>query len=138
VIAYVDTSILLRILLRQKLTLDLGKLPSKKYSSELLGLECRRAIDRLRLESKLLDQAVAQTMEELLLFERAIGSIRMSRSVLRQSAAPMPTILKTLDAIHVTSAIMLRERKSTDVLFASHDSQQTTAARAFGFQCIGL
>ncbi len=50
----------------------------------------------------------------------------------------MPTILKTLDSIHITSAIMLRERKSTDVLFASHDSQQTTAARALGFQCIGL
>ena len=137
-IAYIDTSVLLRILLKQKNLLDIAKLPQEKYSSELLGVECRRAIDRLRLESKLGDEAVARTMEELQLFERASGRIRLSRSVLHRSAMPMPTILKTLDAIHVSSALMLRERKSSDVLFATHDSQQTTAARAFGFQCAGL
>ena len=137
-IAYLDTGVLLRILLKQENRLDLTKLPQEKYSSELLGIECRRAIDRLRLESKLGDEAVARTMEELLLFERASGRIRLSRSVLQRSAMPMPTILKTLDAIHISSALMLRERKPTDVLFTTHDFQQTTAARAFGFQCSGL
>ena len=137
-IAYVDSSVLLRILLKQEDHLDLAKLPQEKYSSELLGIECRRVIDRLRLESKLVDEAVARTVEELLLFERASGRIRLSRGVLHRSAMHMPTILKTLDAIHLSSALMLRERKSTDVLFTTHDSQQTTAARAFGFQCSGL
>ena len=61
-IAYLDTSVLLRILLKQENRLDLTKLPQEKYSSELLGIECRRAIDRLRLESKLGDEAVARTM----------------------------------------------------------------------------
>ena len=137
-IAYIDSSVLLRILLKRENRLNLAKLPAEQYSSELLGIECRRAIDRLRLESKLVDQAVARTIEELLLFERASGRIRLTRSVLHRSAMPMPTLLKTLDAIHLSSALMLRERKSTDVLFVTHDSQQTTAARAFGFECAGL
>ena len=137
-IAYIDSSILLRILLKQEAHLDLAKLPPEKYSSELLGIECRRVIDRLRLESKLVDRAVAHTMEELRLFEHASGRIRLSRSVLHRSAMPMPTVLKTLDAIHLSSALMLRERKSTNILFVTHDSQQTIAARAFGLECAGL
>ena len=45
----------------------------------------------------------------------------------------MPTIVNTLDAIHLASAIALRDRRGIDLVFASHDDQQATAARALGF-----
>jgi hypothetical protein len=48
----------------------------------------------------------------------------------------MPTIVKTLDAIHLASALAIRERRGIDLLFATHDNQQATAARALGFMCI--
>jgi hypothetical protein len=48
----------------------------------------------------------------------------------------MPTVVKTLDAIHLASAAAMRERRGTDLLFATHDAQQGTAARALGFSCL--
>ena len=48
----------------------------------------------------------------------------------------MPTVVKTLDAIRLTSAVVIRERRAVDLMFATHDSQQATAARALGFTCI--
>ncbi len=48
----------------------------------------------------------------------------------------MPTIVKTLDAFHLTSAIAVRERRGVELLFATHDTQQATAARALGFTCL--
>jgi hypothetical protein len=45
----------------------------------------------------------------------------------------MPTIVKTLDAIHLASAIVIRERRGIELLFATHDTQQAIAARALGF-----
>jgi len=51
VIVYLDTSVALRILLRQPEPLKGWGEWEEAYASELLGLEARRTIDRLRLES---------------------------------------------------------------------------------------
>ena len=48
----------------------------------------------------------------------------------------MPTVVKTLDAIHLASAMFLAERSSEEVVFATHDRQQSLAARALGFRCV--
>jgi hypothetical protein len=45
---------------------------------------------------------------------------------------------KSLDALHLTSAMLLRERLRIAPIFATHDSQQARAARALGFDCIGV
>ena len=37
--------------------------------------------------------------------------------------------LGTLDALHLASAMLWRERRSTDLIFATHDPQQARAAR---------
>ena len=43
-------------------------------------------------------------------------------------------MLKTLDAFHLVTAITIRDRRAAELLFATHDSQQATAARALGLQ----
>jgi hypothetical protein len=45
----------------------------------------------------------------------------------------MPTIVKTLDAIHLASAILIRERRGIELFFSTHDAQQAIAARARNF-----
>lgn len=135
-IVFVDTSVILRHLFRQKGALDFVDW-EHAYSSELLGLEARRAIDRLRLESALEDAAIAQAHEELARVEQHIGQVSLTRPVLRRAAFPMPTEVKTPDAIHLTSALMLQERKRVSVTFATHDARQATAARALGFTVLG-
>lgn len=136
-IAYLDTSIVLLSLLGQRKGFDWRKWDFV-YSSELLGLEARRTIDRLRLELALDDIGVADAHQELSRIERHIGVVPLNRAVLRRSALPMPTIAKTLDAIHLTSALILQETKGTKPVFATHDFQQATAAKALGFEVIGV
>ncbi len=135
-IVYLDTSIVLRPLLDQPKKLSGWGQWEMAYSSELMNLECRRVIDRLRLEAAFDDKQVAEAIVLLTLIERTIKRIRLSRSIIHAASQTMPTIVKTLDALHLTSAIVIRERRAIDLLFATHDSQQATAARALGFTCI--
>lgn len=135
-IAYLDTSIILLPLLGQGKGFDWSRWDFV-YSSELFGLEARRTIDRLRLELALDDMGVASAHQELSRIERHIGIVPLNRAVMRRSALPMPTVVKTLDAIHLTSALILQEHKPAKVTFATHDLQQATAAKAFGFEVLG-
>ncbi len=135
-IVYLDASVVLRFLLGQGKALDWRNWESA-YSSEILGLEARRVIDRLRLQSALNDTGVAEAHQELARIEEYVGRIPLTRAVLRRAALPMPTMVKTLDAIHLTSALMLQEVRGEPIIFATHDRQQSTAGRALGFEVIG-
>jgi hypothetical protein len=135
-ILYLDSSIVLRRLLDQPRVLRDWGAWEAAYSSELLGIECRRAIDRLRLEGFYDDEQVARAIEQLTSIERAISRIRITQSIVEGASRSMPTVVKTLDAIHLASAAAMRERRGTDLLFATHDAQQATAARALGFSCL--
>ena len=134
---YLDTSTVLRVLLGQRARLDIWSRWEAAYCSELMGLEARRVIDRLRLEAALDDEGVALAQEQLTRIERTIGQIALTRAVLRRAALPMATAVKTLEAIHLASAMLLEEHRAIQVIFATHDAQQATAARALGFECRG-
>ena len=135
---YLDTSTVLRILLRQPKPLVIWAEWDRAYASELLHVEACRVIDRLRLEGALADQGVADARQQLGRIERAIASVALSHPVLQRAALPMATVVKTLDAIHLASALLLRERRGVELSFATHDPQQARAARALGFDCIGV
>ena len=102
---------MLRVLLGQLGRLDKWGRWKVAYSSELLGLEARRVIDRLRLELALDDQGVSEAQQTLLVIEQGIGSILLTQTVLYRASLPMPTVLKTLDAIHLTSALLFQEQR---------------------------
>jgi predicted nucleic acid-binding protein len=135
-IVYLDTSVVLRPLLDQPGKLSRWGKWEHAYSSELMGVECRRVIDRLRLEGAFNDEETARTMEQLGQIEKTIKRIRLSRSIVQAAAATMPTIVKTLDAFHLASAVAIRERRKLELVFATHDAQQATGARALGFNCL--
>lgn len=135
-IVYLDSSVVLRPLLDQPGKLQGWGQWEAAYSSELLGVECRRAIDRLRLLALYDDKQVGQAIERLGKIERTIKRIRLTKSIIQASAKTMPTIVKTLDAFHLVSAVAIRERRGVELLFATHDTQQATAARALGFTCL--
>jgi len=137
VIVYLDTSTVLRALLGQGRVLEAWGRWQEAYSSELLGVEARRVIDRLRLELALDDEGVAAAQQGVARIEGAVGSILLTRPVLRRASLPMATAVRTLDAIHLASALLLQERRRRRVIFATHDTRQATAARALGFECIG-
>lgn len=134
---YLDTSIVLSFLLDQTPRFSGWGQWTAAYLSELTGVEARRAFDRLRLAGKIDDSAVADLHEELAQVEASLGEIALTRSVLQRAALPMPTVVKTLDAIHLASALVFREQRNHELVFASYDGGQVRAARALGFRVIG-
>lgn len=70
--------------------------------------------------------------------EHSLGYLLLTRPVLCRAALPMPTVIKILDAIHLASALLLQERRSETLTFATRDLQHATGARALGFNVIGL
>ena len=76
-------------------------------------------------------------MFKLLEIERSLSMVDVTNSVLERASRPMPTSVGTLDAIHVASALVVRE-EVPDLIFATHDRQQAIGARALGFEVIGI
>ncbi|GAB4211457.1 MAG: type II toxin-antitoxin system VapC family toxin [Sandaracinaceae bacterium] len=130
-IAYVDSSVLLRIALREPRPLPAWRRLTRAFTSELTRVECFRTIDRLRLAGKLDDAEVATRRELIELRLEAMDLVALDRRILRRAAEPMPTSLRTLDAIHVASALALRPREP-GLRFATHDEELAIAARAVG------
>ena len=134
---YLDTSTVLRVVLGQGEQLAAWGKWDEACASELLGVEARRALDRLRIDGALDDDQVGLFQSSLAHVERSIHAIRLTRLVLGRASLPMATPVKTLDALHLASALLWRERRTPNLVFATHDPQQARAARALGFECIG-
>jgi predicted nucleic acid-binding protein len=133
---YVDSSVILRVLKGQNNAWkDWGRW-GKAYCSTILLIECRRFINRMRLEQNWTDDDVADAGVQLRRLERVLTRVRLSGAIMERAGLPMPTIVKTLDAIHIATAALVRERLQPDLVFVTHDQQQAKAARALAFDCI--
>jgi hypothetical protein len=135
---YLDTSTVLRVVLAQPDPLVIWGRWKAACASELLGVEARRVLDRLRLERALDDDQVGAFHASLAAIERTIDRIRLTRLVLGRAALPMATPVGTLDALHLASALLWRERRAAELVFATHDPPQARAARGLGFECVGV
>ena len=136
-IAYLDSSVLLRIILGQKNALKEWKTITKGIGSALVEIECLRTLDRLRLVEGLDDREVALRREAVFRILEAIDVIEPTRPILERAAQPLPTTLGTLDAIHLATATLWRERTGTELVLATHDIALATAAKASGFCVVG-
>lgn len=134
---YLDSSAVLRVLLQQPKSLSVWGRWERAYASELLHIESCRVIDRLRLQGDLDDDGVANARGELSRIETTLSRVPLSRPVVERASLPMATVVKTLDALHLATAMLIRERIEAQMIFATHDPQQARAARALGFDCIG-
>jgi predicted nucleic acid-binding protein len=135
VVVYVDTSVLLRVVLGERGRLRAWARIVKPASSELIRVECLRTLDRARLAGLLEDDEVAekrQAVEDLL---ASFDLVTLDRRVLRRAAEPLPTTLGTLDALHLASAMALRTR-IPELRLATHDQTLAVAARAVGFTLV--
>lgn len=133
---YVDSSVLLRVILGEPDRLASWGRIDQPVSSQLIRVECLRTIDRARLVLGLSDEVVAERRLAVLEMVDSFGLISVNRTILERAAEPFPTTLGTLDAIHLASALLLREQ-SDAVAIATHDVALTLAARAMGFEVLG-
>ncbi len=138
-IAYVDTSVLLRIVLREAGALDdLRSSYDALVSSELIAVESARTIDRLRLQGSLTADEAARGVRTVNEWVEAIDLVLLRPPVLSRASEPMPMALGTLDAVHLATALIWRDRMGPLPVLATHDTALGTAARAFGFDVRGI
>lgn len=137
-IAYVDSSVLLRVALRQPDVLGEWGTIERGVASALVEVECLRTLDRLRLRAGIADREIALRREAVFRLLDALELVEPTRPVLTRAAQPMPTELGTLDAIHLATAMVWRERAGSDLVMATHDAALATAARACGLRVVGV
>jgi predicted nucleic acid-binding protein len=133
---YVDTSVLLRVVLGEPDPLPEWPAIAMAVGSELARVEALRTIDRARIQLQLSDEEVALRREGVLTVLSGFHMARVDTIVLERAADPFPTLVRTLDAIHLATALRIRAEHE-DLIFATHDRQLATAARSVGFQVIG-
>jgi predicted nucleic acid-binding protein len=138
VIAYLDSSVVLRVVLGQPGRLAEWKSIVTGVASGLVEVECLRTLDRLRVAGKLSSDDVAVRREAVFRILEGLELVELTRGVLRRAAQPMPSPLATLDAIHLATAEMWREAKGKEILVATHDQALALAARASGFRVAGV
>jgi predicted nucleic acid-binding protein len=138
VIAYIDSSVLLRIVLGQTGRLPEWKRIERGITSGLTEVECLRTIDRMRLANALSDDETAQRRETVFRFLDEIDIVEVTPVVLHRASLPSPTPLGTLDALHLATAMLWREMHDDALVVATHDRALGLAARANGTAVVGL
>jgi len=136
--AYLDSSVVLRIVLGQSRRLKEWKRIRHGVASALVEVECLRAIDRIRHAQGLQDQDVAVRREAVFRLMDEVEVVEPGRTILSRAAQPFPTPLGTLDAIHLATALLWREKGDAELVMATHDAALGMAARASGIPVIGV
>jgi len=135
---YVDSSVILRIIFGESDRLARWDDIEESVASVLLHVECYRSIDRARV-------ARAADSQNILTYRNATSSILeritlvdVTSAVIARAVQPLPFVIRTLDAIHLATALQWREQNDRDIAFATHDRSLGEAARATGFRVLGL
>lgn len=137
-IAYVDASVLLRVALRQPDALPAWRKIEQGVSSALVLTESLRTLDRLRLRANLSDPEVARRRGTILQLVASLDLVEIDAAVLDRAAQPMPTVLGTLDAIHLATALLWKEMSRGDLVMTTHDAALGLAALAHGLPVLGI
>jgi predicted nucleic acid-binding protein len=138
VIAYLDTSALLRLVLAEPRALEDLRSCDGFVSSELLAVESLRTIDRLRLRGALSTEKAASRREMAIEWLEAVDLVLLQRPILARASEPLPTALGTLGVLHLATALVWRDRTGQDPVMATHDRDLALAARSFGLEVRGV
>jgi predicted nucleic acid-binding protein len=137
VIAYIESSVVLRLVLGQPAALQEWRALDRGVASALVEVECLRTLDRVRLTAGLPEAELAGRRETVFRILETLEVVEPTRPVHSRAAQPLPITLGTLNAIHLATALAWRDATDTEIVFATHDSRLATAARALGLRTIG-
>lgn len=134
---YLDTSVVLRVLFHEPNPVKVWSKWDKAYSSSLWRVEALRTVDRLRLSGDLSDEEVADLARDIRIVHETLLIHPLDDSILQRASESFPTVVGTLDALHLATALAIREFDKLDLLL-THDLRLGTAARSLGFEVTGI
>ena len=140
-IAYIDSSVLMRVVLREPDALAEWGALAHGVTSVITKIESHRAIDRLWHHEQLSEDDVAEKRLILSAFLPRFDIRDLDAAVIEIASKPLPVPLRTLDAIHLATAMLYRRMQPPDerpIVFATHDVALARAAAAMHFEVIGV
>lgn len=137
-IAYIDSSVILRMVLGQPDRLSQWKTLRAGVASALVEVECLRTLDRLKIRHEITDSEIAVRREAVFRLIEEIEIVEPTRPVLARASHPLPTPLGTLDAIHLATALLWQEKEHKQLVMATHDTALAIAAQACGLRVAGV
>ena len=137
-ITYVDSSVFLRFVLDQPGRLAALDRCERLVTSVLAEVECLRAVENRRLTGRMgHDEYLARRRGAYDRLRRA-DRIPVTPEILLRAAGPLPAALRTLDAIHLATALEWRGHREPALSFATHDTGLAGVAASLGFDVIGV
>ena len=136
--AYLDSSVALRYILAGEVAIRHVQQYPRIVSSELLEIECKRVIQRVRLQHELTDDGVVEAYRRLEEVLFGVNLLELSRAVRMRAAESFPVVIGTLDAMHIATALLWARDAGGEagngsaVHVYSHDAGLNTCARAVG------
>jgi predicted nucleic acid-binding protein len=138
VIAFLDSSVILRLVLGEPRPFDALIEMRETVASALCRVEAIRTLDRLERRGSIRPtEAVRRRQSAELLISRC-EVVRLDSDTMARAAGNFPVPLRTLDALHLSSADLFRARAAREVAFVTHDEELGRAARALGFSVLGV
>lgn len=137
-IAYLDSSVVLRVVLGQPGALREWRSVESGIAGALVEVECLRTLDRLRLVEGVPETEIVRRREAVYRVLEAATVVEVTRPILARASQPLAVSLGTLDAIHLATALLWREQSAAALVMATHDAALGLAARSVGFRVIGL
>ena len=130
-VAYLDSSVLLRHILLGAGSIRHALDYPRVVSSELIEIECQRVLHRYRLAGELTDEVLASARERLDSILSGVDLLEMTKPVKLRAMGSFPVSVRTLDALHVSTALFVAESDEGVALF-SHDRSMNLCARSLG------
>ena len=94
--AYIDSSVLLRLVLREPLPLREWKSIKLGVVSQIARVECLRTLDTLRVIHGLDEDVIAIRRQAILEMLDHMETVEVDSTLLERAAQPIPTPLRTL------------------------------------------
>ncbi len=132
-VGYLDSSVLLRYILLGDPGIHHVLTCERVISSELLEIECKRVFHRYRLQGDLDDPGFLEAAQRLESVLSGVSLLSLSPRIKKRSAEAFPVQITTLDALHLSSALVFMEAGvSETLLLFSYDNRLNRCARAVG------
>lgn len=133
-VGYLDTSVVLRHILQGESSIRHALSCKRLISSELIEVECRRVVHRYRMEGELDDDGFIEAVDRFENLLRGVSLLALSPKVKKRAMGSFPISIRTLDALHLASALVFSEAKADETLLIfSHDASMNRCAKALGF-----
>lgn len=136
---YIDTSAYLKIFLKEKGSDKVRKLVKENslLASAIIASECFSAFSRRRqgkeIDDKTFDRLVNRVKKDLPYLE----IIRFTDNILRRTEEILlHSTVRTLDAIHIASALLFQESTGIDITFVTSDKRQAEFTNDKGLKTV--